>query len=156
MNFQDTIIAFVDILGWKALVENTEASNGMALSDLLKLLDCFGTGQEREGFEKSGPTCCPRARFQDRNRDFRLTQVSDCAIVSAEVSPAGVINLLWYCWRTVFQLLEHGIMCRGYVKLGRIYHTERHVTGSGYQGALAGEKRSTPSSVRRMNGGLPL
>lgn len=31
-------------------------------------------------------------------------------------------------------------MCRGYVKIGRIYHTEKHFIGTGYQGTLAAEK----------------
>jgi hypothetical protein len=31
-------------------------------------------------------------------------------------------------------------MCRGYVKIGRIYHTKKHFIGTGYQGALAAEK----------------
>src|SRR5437763_11125781 len=84
--------------------------------------------------------CCPEARYQERNLDFRLIQVSDCAIISAEVSPAGVINLLWHSWRAVFQLMEHGIMTRGYVKVGLIYHTDKHVIGSGYHEALAAEK----------------
>jgi hypothetical protein len=140
MEFKHKVIAFLDILGWKKLVEDAEACTGLPPDDLVKLLDCFGTGSERERFEQTGPKCCPEARYQERNLDFRLTQVSDCAIVSAEVSPAGVINLLWHSWRAVFQLLEHGIMTRGYVKVGAIYHTEKHFIGSGYQETLAAEK----------------
>lgn len=140
MEFKRKVIAFLDILGWKKLVEDAEARVGLPLEDLVKLLDCFGTGTERRRFEQTGPKCCPEARYQERSLDFRLTQASDCAIISAEVSPAGVINLLWHCWRAVFQLLEHGIMCRGYVKVGPIYHTEKHFIGSGYQGALAAER----------------
>src|ERR1700722_13076502 len=140
MEFKDKVIGFIDILGWSRLVENAETGKGLPLGQLLKLLECLGTGDERGGFEKTGPKWCPWAGHHERNLDFQVSQVSDCAIVSAEISPAGVINLLAHCWRAVHQLLEHGIMCRGYINIGRIYHTEKHFIGTGYQGTQAAEK----------------
>ncbi len=111
----------------------------MKLPELLKLLNSFGTGSERERFETHGPVCCPMAPYVDRSLDFRLTQFSDCAIVSAEVSPAGVINLVSHCWGAVIQLLQSGIMCRGYIKRGQVYHTDKHLLGTGYQDAYLAE-----------------
>lgn len=140
MEFKDKVIAFIDILGWSRLVENTESGAGVPLAELLRLLECLGTGNERAAFERTGSKWCPSAQHQERNLDFQVSQVSDCAIVSAEISPAGVINLLAHCWAAVLHLLEHGIMCRGYIKIGRIYHTEKHFIGTGYQGALAAER----------------
>ena len=32
-------------------------------------------------------------------------RISDCAIVSAEVSPAGVISLVWHCWGAAIELI---------------------------------------------------
>lgn len=138
-DFADKFIAYIDILGFKKLVADAENGSGISLSKILKLLECFGTGKERERFEEHGPTCCPMALYQQRNLDFRLTQVSDCAIVSAEVSPAGAINLLSHCWDVVIELLQHGIMCRGYIKRGLIYHTEKHLLGTGYQDTYLAE-----------------
>jgi hypothetical protein len=103
MEFKDKAIAFIDILGWSRLVENAETGRGLPLAKLLKLLECLGTGNERAAFEKTGPKWCPWALHQERNLDFQVSQVSDCAIVSAEISPAGVINLLAHCWRAVGQ-----------------------------------------------------
>lgn len=140
MEFKEKFVAYIDILGWSRLVENAEAGRGLPLVELLRLLEHLGTGNERSAFEKTGPKWCPRASYQERNLDFQVTQVSDCAIVSAEISRAGAINLLAHCWTTVLQLLDQGIMCRGYVRIGRIYHTERHVIGTGYQGAVTAEK----------------
>jgi hypothetical protein len=140
MEYKAKIIAFVDILGWKDLVDNSEMGLWHPLPKLLALLDCFGTGKERDSFEKNGPQCCPAAAYGARNLDFRLTQVSDCAVVSAEISPAGVINLISHCWRGVYRFLEHGIMCRGYIKFGSVYHDERHIIGTGYQEAFAAER----------------
>src|SRR6267378_3569937 len=67
--------------------------------------------------------------------DFRLTQISDCVVVSTEISPAGVINLVNRCWGAVIRLLQNGLMCRGYITRGRIFHTETQVIGTGYQRA---------------------
>ncbi len=36
-------------------------------------------------------------------------------------------------------LLNKGIMCRGYITRGNIYHTEKHLIGSGYQRAYFNE-----------------
>lgn len=137
--FKEKIIAFVDILGFKKLITNAERGVGQPLPEILELLKLLGTGAERVRFDKSGPTCCPGAPFLERNMDFRVTQISDCVIVSAEVSPAGVINVVSHCWGAVIELLNRGIMCRGYIKSGLIYHTETQILGSGYQDAYHAE-----------------
>jgi len=143
MEFKEKIVAFVDILGWKDLVRQAESGTGRSLPELVGLLDCFGPVDQRARFEDAGPKCCPAATFHERNLDFRVTQVSDCAIISAEISPAGVINLINYCWTAVFHFLEHGIMCRGYIKLGSVYHEDQHIIGSAYQDAYTAERNVT-------------
>ncbi|QOL49727.1 hypothetical protein [Massilia litorea] len=141
--FSDKFVAFVDILGFKDLEAKCERGVGMSLPDLLSCLRKLGNGTERGIFEKYGPTCCPTAPRLQKNLDFRVTQISDCVIVSSEVSPAGVINLISHCWGAVIELMGHGIMCRGYIKRGSVYHTDTQVVGSGYHDAYAAESRVT-------------
>src|SRR5690606_12247136 len=117
--FAEKIIAFVDVLGFKSLVAAAESGTGPSLIELLELLTLLGKGTERSRFEESGPTICPCAPYVRRDLDFRVTQISDCAILSAEVSPAGAINLVSHCWGAVIALLHRGIMCRGYIKIGK-------------------------------------
>lgn len=138
--FKDKFIAFIDVLGFSKFVADSQAGIGMPLPKLLELLNALGNGAERDRFEKRGPACCPMAPYVDRNLDFRVTQTSDCAIVSAEISPAGVINLVDHCWSAVIQLLQSGIMCRGYIKRGQIYHTDKHFLGTGYEDAYHAER----------------
>ena len=71
--------------------------------------------------------------------DFDVTQISDCVIVSSEVSPAGAINLIGHCWDAVLELLHNGLMCQGYITKGLIYHSDSQVIGSGYQKAYSRE-----------------
>ena len=86
---------------------------------------------------------CPNSRYIQRDLDFRLTQLSDCVIVSSEVSPAGVINLVSHCWGVVIKLLTKGIMCRGNITRGLVYHTDAQIIGSGYQEAYRKEAQVT-------------
>jgi hypothetical protein len=139
--FKEKFVAFIDIIGFRRLVEDAETGKGLSLTRLTNLLESFGSAEERDNYEKYGPSCCPQSSFLERNIDFRLTQVSDCAIVSAEVSPAGAINLISHCWGVVIAFLQHGMMCRGHITRGRIYHTATQFIGTGYQNAYDAERQ---------------
>lgn len=141
--FKDKFIGYVDILGFKKMVEAAEAGTGMPLSELLEVLKELGIPKDRIKFEKNGPMTCPNSKYIKRDLDFRLTQISDCVIVSSEVSPAGMINLVSHCWGAVIRLLTKGIMCRGYITRGSVYHTDVQIIGSGYQNAHGKEDQVT-------------
>lgn len=140
MEFRDKFIAFVDILGFESFVEGTESGAGMPLQELYEAVNFLGTDDDRHAIEKYGPTVCPEAPRNSRNLDFQITQVSDCVVVSSEISPAGAINLINHCWVAVFKLLRKGLMCRGHIRRGKIYHEGRHFIGTGYQKAFGQEK----------------
>ncbi len=137
--FKEKFIGFVDILGFKNLVEAAERGTGMPLREILGLVKELGTSEDRMEFIKYGPTTCPGSKYVQRDLDFRLTQISDCVVVSVEVSPAGVINLVKHCWGAVIKLLAKGVMCRGYITRGSVYHTDTQVIGTGYQEAYSKE-----------------
>lgn len=137
--FKDKFIGFVDVLGFKELVKAAEAGTGMPLAELLEMLKKLGSCEDQKEFERSGPIVCPSSTYIQRNLDFRVTQISDCVIVSSEVSPAGVINLVNHCWSAVMRLLTKGVMCRGYITRGLVYHTDTQVIGSGYEEAYSRE-----------------
>src|SRR5260370_35280638 len=111
----------------------------MPLGELLEMLKKFGSPEERDKLRKYWPKMCPQSTYIERDLDFRLTQISDCVILSTEVSPAGVINLVRHCWVTVIRLLQSGFMCRGYITRGPIFHTDTQVIGTGYQKAYENE-----------------
>ena len=139
--FTEKFVAFVDVLGFKNLVTESERGTGIPLAELLELLQKLGDGKERARFEEHGAGWCPMAPRIEKNLDFRVTQISDCVIVSSEVSPAGVINLVSHCWGAVIELLARGIMCRGYIKRGHVFHTDTQIIGSGYQEAYLAESK---------------
>lgn len=153
--FKDKFIAFVDILGFKKLVEAAEDGSGMPLIDLIETLKELGKPDDKKRIKEYGPMICPQSNFIERDLNFQLTQISDCVVVSSEVSPTGVINLVNHCWGAVMRLLTKGIMCRGYITQGSVYHTDTQLIGTGYQKAyskegqvsafkLAADERGTP------------
>lgn len=109
MEFKEKFIGFVDVLGFKNMVEAAEAGTGMALKELLEVIEHLGKTEDQEKFKKYGPTTCPQSRYLQRDLDFQLKQISDCVIVSSEISPAGVINLVNHCWGAVIMLLTKGV-----------------------------------------------
>lgn len=149
VEFKDKFIGYVDILGFRGMVKAAEAGTGMTLPGILEMLELLGTPDDRKDFEKYGPIICPKSASIQRDLDFRVTRFSDSVTVSSEVSPAGVINLVHHCWRMVINFLTKGIMCRGYIMRGSIYHTDFQPIGSGYQKASFKEKEGVTAFKRK-------
>ena len=143
MEFEEKFIAFVDVLGFKNMVDASESGNGIPLREIMENLKMLGGPEDENKYKEHGPTICPQSSFIRKDLNFKVTQISDCVIVSSEVSPAGAINLVNHCWGAVINLLMKGIMCRGYITKGSIYHDNNQVIGSGYQNAYAKESSVT-------------
>jgi hypothetical protein len=131
---KNKFIAFVDILGFSDLVK-AEEQGGRDLSRPLELVKLLGSAEK-----KHLPSICPHSRRLAADIDFKMTQVSDCVVVSAEVSPAGVMNLAHYCFGIAIMLLNKGALCRGYITRGNIFHDDHQFIGTGYVHAVQNEK----------------
>ncbi|MEQ8228163.1 MAG: hypothetical protein RIA64_08765 [Rhodospirillales bacterium] len=138
--FSEKFIVFFDVLGWKHHVTTSNQGRGLSIQELEEVIAALGSDEDRKHFEKYGPTICPEAPRIRNDLDFRITVASDCAIVSAEISPSGLINLVSHCWTACLKLLTKGMMCRGYIKRGRIHHTDKHQFGTGLNEVIDGEK----------------
>jgi hypothetical protein len=155
MQFTEKFIAFVDVLGFKEHVKAAENGSGVSLPELLELVRQLGAPEDRDRFVKHGPTTCPQSTFVQRDLDFRVTQISDCVIVSAETSPAGLINLLSHCWGAAIRLLYKGVLCRGFITRGSVYHTDSQIIGSGYQNAYENERTVSAFALDSEDRGTP-
>lgn len=143
MKLKEKFIGFIDILGFKELVKNAESGKLLDLSDLLKILAKLGDRKQVDFYKTYGPEICPNSQCLEKSLDFQILQVSDCAILSIEISPAGIINLIHQFRSIVMRLMLEGILCRGYITRGMIFHTENQVIGSGYQEAYMNESAVT-------------
>jgi hypothetical protein len=153
--FTEKFIAFVDILGFKKMVENAEAGKDFTLAQLFELLQKLGDARDKASIEQYGPTTCPEAPKIRSDIDFQLTQISDCVVVSAEVSPAGAINLIGHCWKACMGLLTKGVLCRGYITRGNIYHTNNQFMGTGYVNAYLNEAKVSAFRTDATDTGTP-
>ena len=156
MQFEDKFIAFIDVLGFKNMVKESELGTGMPLTEIMDHLSKLGSIDDEDKFKKYGPTTCPQSKAKNKSLNFQVTQISDCVIVSSEISSAGVINLVSHCWSAVIGLLMKGIMCRGYITRGSIYHVNNQVVGSGYQNAYSMESEYPLLKWMLTNGELHL
>lgn len=140
--YTEKFIAFIDIQGFSDKVD-ASADDPEKVVALLAMLAKLSNGKERQTFEEYGPICCPEAPRLEKHLDYCVTQASDCVIVSAEVSPAGLINLLNQCWQISMGLLGLGVLCRGFVTRGKVLHTTipPYVLGPGYQTAYNAERK---------------
>lgn len=153
--FKDKFIAFIDILGFKDMIETAERGEGRSIAEIQGLLAELEHRKNQSFYAKYGPQICPSSAYIDKGLDFEITQVSDCAIVSAEVSPAGVINLVQHCWGAAITLLLKGVMVRGYITRGQIYHHGNSFMGTGYHTAYQKEAGVTAFKQEADEKGTP-
>ena len=140
--FRNKLIAFIDILGFKTKVEAAERGAGVGLDGLLEQCSRLAQESHRTSVLLHGPLICPDSQRVQRSLDYAVTQVSDCAVISCEVSPAGAVNLLHHVRSAAAGLLRDGSMVRGYVCMGSIYHQDGgQFVGTGYQRAFELERR---------------
>lgn len=143
IKFKEKFIAFIDVLGFKEMIELAERGNGRPLAEIREILTELEHAKNKTFFSRHGPQVCPESTHICKDLDFEVTRVSDCAVVSAEVSPAGVINLVHHCWGAALMLLTKGVLVRGYITRGRIYHYGQEFMGTGYHEAYQRESSVT-------------
>ncbi|MES1926288.1 hypothetical protein [Salinisphaera sp. T31B1] len=136
---KEKFVGFVDILGFSQQVEWREHDDELSINDLLKAAEALGSDKDKRDIEIDGPTLCPDAKKIQKNLDFQITKVSDCVVVSAELSPAGALAVVFHCWKAVLRLMIEGFMCRGHIRRGNIYHDGSRFIGTAFQDAYKAE-----------------
>ena len=61
---------------------------------------------------KNGPPLCRNSGVINADLDFRVTQAFDSSVISAELSPAGIVNLTRYSWAIVMAVNRMSISFR--------------------------------------------
>jgi hypothetical protein len=139
MQVTDKFVAFVDIIGFSSLVEAAERDSSGDLSRPKELIDSLLVVSQFAKMRERGTKICPTSRRVANDLDHRFSQVSDCIIISSEISPAGAIAIVEDCFQIAFDIMEKGALCRGFLTRGNIYHAEDSFIGTGYMTALKNE-----------------
>lgn len=127
-SYKEKFIAFIDILGFKEIVKKSVEGTGRSIEEIKELFDILDSFDSKKQFN-----LCPQANRNSSSLDFEITQISDCVIMSSEISSAGIINLIEKSYIIASKLLRKGCLCRGYIDKGVIYHKGKDIIGTGYQ-----------------------
>jgi hypothetical protein len=137
ITYEEKFVAFVDILGFKSLIENSVSANDAV--SIARMIKRLGSDNDTTLYREDGAEICPDSKKHRDDLGFRISQVSDCVVVSAEVSPAGAINIVNYCRKIAERLLlRERVLCQGYLTSGKICHEGMMFFGPGYQRAWDG------------------
>jgi hypothetical protein len=103
--YQRRVVAFLDILGFSALVERAdEPEMRSAIEGVVRTMR---------------QTLAP-----NELQDFRLSQFSDCVVLSAPGSAAGIHTVLSGAMILADNLLHRAVLLRGGVTIGNLIHND--------------------------------
>lgn len=132
IEFEDRAVAFIDILGFKALVNKatTNSDSLSRLSNLVLLLESAVPSFDKEVDFSVPPHLIPKHIY-----------ISDCIILSAPLSDSAFksYNGLEIIVMRVIQLthffLNAGYLIRGGISVNKVWHTYSNIVGPAYQEA---------------------
>ena len=113
--YSERCVAFIDILGFSAIVNNSITSPEQA-SNLAKILSQMTENTNSDIVTFSGD-------------DFKTQTFSDCIVISESASDHGLSHLVWIISQLERDLLAEGILTRGGIAEGLLHHSERIVFG---------------------------
>lgn len=124
--YQERIVAFIDILGFGALVKSLESNK--ALHELLFLslnqIKSFKEQSEIHGTATS---------------EFEVSCFSDSIVMST--NEYGLSSIVWACGWLQIQLLSNGILTRGGISKGKTLHAKDILYGVGMLNAYQIESK---------------
>ena len=122
-------VAFLDVLGFKALVTRADKRR-TELKTVLASLAGFRDVLGRYGASS-----------------IQYSQFSDSVIVSAPRSEVGMTYLFEACVQISAQLLKEGVLVRGSIVMGNVLHTDEVAFGPGIVAASEGDAPGSPPRI---------
>lgn len=121
MNYEDRIVAFIDVLGFRAMVNDTvDAKGNDDQTKIQRIYDAYEVIQDNWRGSSSGL----------EKTSKKTTIFSDCIVVSvAENEASQVFWTLLEIKHLIMALVYHGILVRGAVVRGKLIHERNVVFG---------------------------
>ncbi len=145
MEFEDRAVAFIDVLGFKALVNEAvkNKQKKQKLVDLVALLES-AIPRLNAGVDESVPiNLIPKHQY-----------ISDCIILSAPLIDQernwynGVSILIMRAIQLSHFFLNEGYLIRGGISAGKLWHTESNIIGPAYQEAYLLEAKGNEPRIQ--------
>ncbi len=125
--YETRITAFVDLLGFRDLVEKSRRDASL-VPQLVLALEAIYDGYPAWRTSPPPPEVPPEY-VDDRKSLIRSHTFSDSILVSSETTVAGIYAVVKGVCFTITRLLGMGQLARGGIALGDLYHDERIVFG---------------------------
>lgn len=124
MKYENRVVAFIDILGFKSLLDETTGKDGSDNEENIDaLISAYKTIKDVwEADENFGSLSKPTSR--------KVSIFSDSIVVSFEVGETSqVFSTLLDIKHLIMSLIYRKILCRGAVALGKFIHTDDFLFG---------------------------
>lgn len=126
--YQRRAVAFLDILGFSQLVENADDPAWRAAIEGV--------------LETMRDTLAP-----NQASNFRLSQFSDCIVLSAPTQPYGINLVMTGATTLADNLLQRAVLLRGGIAVGNLIHTDDVMFGPGLLTAYRSDIRGGPPRI---------
>lgn len=129
MNYEDRIVLYIDILGFKELLNETTDKDGndddIAIN---KIVDAYNSIRDVWNLDKADPD--NDITDESYRRTKKVSIFSDCIAISFLAKERSEIfhTLLEVKWM-IIRLIYKGILCRGAITFGKLIHNDRFLFG---------------------------
>lgn len=122
MKYEDRIVCFIDILGFRNKVKNTIDKSGIEQEDQIKKINSvFMVARDILDMDSPSP------KFLESKV---ITQFSDSIVISFKVDEkTAVISTLSEIQHLIANFISRGFLVRGGIALGKLIHSEKVVFG---------------------------
>ena len=126
MRYEQRVVAFIDILGFKSLLNDTIGKDGNDNSDKIdEIISAYDSIREIWSVEQT-------AKYSDKkiSATKKISIFSDCLVVSFLIEqPSGVFSTLLEIKLLIMTLISKNILCRGAISMGKFIHTDHYLFG---------------------------
>ncbi len=126
MKYENRIVVFIDILGFRSLLSETMDSknndNEEAINNLISayssIIDIWNLSKKQEILDTKALS------------SKKVSIFSDCLVISFEVNkPSAVFSTLLEIKWLIMRLISRKILCRGAISIGKMIHTDNYLFG---------------------------
>ncbi|MBW8039110.1 MAG: hypothetical protein FVQ85_03830 [Planctomycetes bacterium] len=157
--YEERYVVFIDILGFKKLVERAE-EDAKLLERLASILE------ERNKDKNIGEHFDAASKIDSSDyyyNMFRISTFSDSIVISTKIDLAGLQLIIMQSAQICNRLLHQGVFARGAISKGKLIHTNTIVLGNGLISAYNLEKSAAiyprillDKSIVKDMGALPI
>src|SRR5690606_18352277 len=127
MNYQDRVVVFIDILGFKELLNETVDKEGNDNTEgINKLTQAYKSIRDVWDLDKvtSNSKILKKTLIQSK----QISIFSDCIVISFPAKEKSEIfyTLLEVKWM-ILRLISQGILCRGAISYGKLLHNSKYI-----------------------------